>query len=76
MVTFGQGEDAGPWVEVSSPADVTKFVLFPAASYGQFKTLKKFISNGEFIEMRWLPTESTLYTVIVIVLIKWQTSVN
>ncbi len=47
MVMFGQGQYATPWVEISSPEDVTKVVLFPAAQFGQVKTLQKFIANGE-----------------------------
>lgn len=47
MVMFGQGEDATYWVDESSRADVTKYVLFPAASYGQLNTLKKFIHKGQ-----------------------------
>ena len=47
MVMFGQGEDATPWVKVNSRADVTRFVLFTAAQFGQVKTLQMFIANGE-----------------------------
>lgn len=51
MVMFGQGEDATHWVDVSSKADVTKFLLFPAAKYGQLDTLKKFIDKGYYSKL-------------------------
>ena len=48
MVMFGNGADAAPWVEQSSPADVTRHLLFTAAKYGQVDVLQRFISKGEF----------------------------
>ena len=55
MVIFGQGEYATPWVEESSPSEVTRFVLFPAAKYGQVSTLKRFIDKGECRDLSGKP---------------------
>jgi hypothetical protein len=48
MVMFGQGIDAKYWVEENKdkPDDITTFILFPAAQFGQVETLKTFIAYG------------------------------
>ena len=51
MVVFGQGEDAKWWVDENTdkPDDITKFVLFPAARYGQVNVLRLFMKYGKIV---------------------------
>ena len=49
MVMFGLGEDAQWWVDENkdNPREITRYVLFTAAQFGQLGALKKYIQYGK-----------------------------
>ena len=52
MVMFGLGEDAQWWVDENKdkPREITRYVLFTAAQFGQLGALKKYIQYGKLAD--------------------------
>lgn len=63
MVMFGLGEDAQWWVDENkdNPREITRYVLFTAAQFGQLGALKKYMQYGMLPRHTYTAKSSTAY---------------